>query len=170
MYVKQINLLKINMNVRLKQIQEFVRNKTREKWLVDPLIKNFLSFGSNPPSKTLFEKPAFVQNFEIYLDKKLIGDIKVFGNSKDIKKRVAQVLIVLGESRGMGVGTKALELLLETLKEMYGAVYCNVNRYNIASIKMLRKNGFRIKRFIGNEVVLHKSLCSKNLKKVPISI
>ena len=151
------------MDVRLKQIQEFVKNKTREKWLEDPLIKKFLSFGANFPAKPFFDKPAFVQNFEIYLDKKLIGDIKVFGNTKDIKKRFAQVLIVLGESRGNGVGTKALELLLETLKEMYDAVYCNVNRYNIASIKMLRKNGFRIKRFIGSEVVLYKRLSLKNL-------
>ncbi len=158
------------MEVYLKQIQEFVKNNTREKWLNDPIIKKFLSFGSNFPSKALFEKPAFVQNFEVYLDKKLIGDIKVFGDKADIKKHIAQLLIVLGESRGKGVGTKALELLLEKLRGVYDAVYCNVNRYNIASIKMLRKNGFRIKRFIGNEVVLYRRLSIKNLKKVPISI
>ena len=158
------------MEVYLKQIQEFVKNKTREKWLNDPLVKKFLAFGSMIPSKVVFEKPSFVQNFEIYLDKKLVGDIKVFGDKKDIKKRLAQVLIVLGESRGLGIGTKALELLLERLKEMYDAVYCNVNRYNIASIKMLRKNGFRIKRFVGNEVVLYKKLSLKNLKNSPISI
>ncbi len=158
------------MEVCLKQIQEFVKNKTREKWLSDPLIKKFLSFSSKLPSTHLFEKPAFVQNFEVYLDKKLIGDIKVFGNKKDIKKRVAQVLMVLGESRGKGVGTKALEVLLETLRGMYDAVYCKVNRYNIASIKMLRKNGFRIKKFIGNEVVLYKKLNITNLKNTPISI
>jgi len=158
------------MDVRIEQIQEFVKNKTREKWLSDPLIKKFLSFGSNFPAKPIFEKPAFVQNFEIYLDTKLIGDIKVFGNKKDIKKHVAQVLMVLGESRGKGIGTQALEILLEKLRGMYDAVYCNVNRYNIASIKMLRKNGFRIKKLIGNEVILYKRLSLKNLKKVPISI
>ncbi|NOG47313.1 MAG: GNAT family N-acetyltransferase [Calditrichaeota bacterium] len=147
-----------------------MKNQTREKWLNDPLVKKFLSFGSSFSSSPLFEKPAFVQNFEIYLDKKLIGDIKVFGNNKDIKKHIAQVLMVLGESRGKGVGTKALELLLDSIKGMYDAVYCNVNRYNIASIKMLRKNGFRIKRLVGNEVVLYKTLSLKNLKKVPISI
>ena len=158
------------MNVHIKQIQDFVKNQTREKWLADPLVKKFLSFSSNFPSNTLFEKPAFVQNFEIYLDKKLIGDIKVFGDKKDIKKCVAQVLLILGESRGKGIGTKAIELLLEKLRGMYDAVYCNVNRYNIASIKMLRKNGFRIKRFVGNEVVLYKRLGLKNFKKTPISI
>jgi RimJ/RimL family protein N-acetyltransferase len=158
------------MDVYLKQIQDFVRNKTRDKWLADPLIKKFLSFGSAFQSKTFFEKPAFVQNFEIYLDKNLIGDIKVFGTKTDIKKHIAQLLMVLGESRDKGVGTKALELLLDKLKGMYDSVYCNVNRYNIASIKMLRKNGFRIKRFIGNDVVLYKRLSLKNLKKVPISI
>ena len=64
------------MDVRLKQIQEFVKNKTRENWLSDPLVKKFLSFGSSFSSKPLFEKPAFVQNFEIYLDKKLIFKVK----------------------------------------------------------------------------------------------
>jgi RimJ/RimL family protein N-acetyltransferase len=158
------------MDVYLKQIQEFVKNKSREKWLNDPLVKKFLAFGANFPSSLKFDKPAFAQNFEIYLDKKLIGDIKVFGNMKDIKKHVAQLLIVLGESRGKGIGSKAIELLMEKLKGMYDAVYCNVNRYNIASIKMLRKNGFRIKKIIGNEVVLYKRLQIKNFKKAPISI
>ena len=145
------------MEVRLKQIQEFVKNKTREKWLLDPIIRKFVDTDSDKKAPDSW-KPAFIQNFEIYLGKKLIGDIKVFGNAGDTKKRVAQILIVLGDNRGEGVGSKALSLLLEKLKKMFSVVYCNVNRYNIASLKMLRKNGFFIKDLKGNEFVLYKTL------------
>lgn len=145
------------MEVRLKQIQEFVKNKTREKWLLDPIIRKF--FDNDSDKKVIDSwKPAFIQNFEIYLDKKLIGDIKVFGNTKDIKKRAAQILMVLGDERGHGIGSKALGMLLEKLKDMFSTVYCTVNRYNIASLKMLRKNGFFIKDLKGNEFVLYKPL------------
>jgi len=145
------------MEVHLKQIQEFVKNKTREKWSLDPIVKKFIH-NDNDKNVTDSWKPAFIHNFEIYLGKKLIGDIKVFGNSKDTKKKVAQILIVLGDNRGEGVGTKALHILLGKLKNMFTAVYCNVNRYNIASLKMLRKNGFFIKDLKGNEFVLYKTL------------
>jgi len=66
--------------------------------------------------------------------------------------------MVLGDNRGEGVGTKALNLLLDKMKNMFTAVYCTVNRYNIASLKMLRKNGFFIKDLKGNEFVLYKTL------------
>ena len=106
------------MEVRLKQIQEFVKNKTREKWLLDPIIRKFVDTDSDKKAPDSW-KPAFIQNFEIYLGKKLIGDIKVFGNDKDTKKRVAQFLMVLGDNRGEGVGSKALSLLLEKLKKCF---------------------------------------------------
>ena len=145
------------MEVHIKKIKEFVKNKTRERWLLDPIISRFIYH--HPDKKPLdFYKPSFIHNFEIYLGKKLIGDIKVFGDDNDFRKKVAQILIVLGENRGEGFGTKALNLLLEKLKNMFNAVYCNVNRYNIASLKMLRKNGFFIKDLKGNEFVLYKTL------------
>ena len=145
------------MEVRLKRIKQFVKNTTREKWLLDPIVKKFLHHDNENEESSSW-KPAFIHNFEIYTGRKLIGDIKVFGNDGDFKNRVAQILIVVGENRGEGVGTKAINLLLGKLKDMFNAVYCNVNRYNIASLKMLRKNGFFIKDLKGNEFVLYKPL------------
>ena len=145
------------MEVHLRKIKEFVKNNSREKWLIDPIVKRFIH--SNPGKNVEGSwKPAFIHNFEIYIGRKLVGDIKVFGSDSDIKKRVAQILIVLGENRGEGVGTKAINLLLGKLQNMYTAVYCNVNRYNVASLKMLRKNGFFIKDLRGNEFILYKTL------------
>lgn len=145
------------MEVRLKRIKQFVKNTTREKWLLDPIVKKFLHYNDENEQSSSW-KPAFIHNFEIYTGRKLIGDIKVFGTNNDLKKKVAQILIVIGENRGEGVGTKAINLLLGKLKNMFNVVYCTVNRYNIASLKMLRKNGFFIKDLKGNEFILYKPL------------
>ena len=146
------------MEVRIKEIKEFVANKTRSKWLNDPLIRKFLGYKPSFSISEFFEKPAFSFNYEIYIGKKLIGDIKVFGNHSDLKKKMAQILLVLGESRGKGIGTTALAMLLGQLKKMFDTVYCNVNRYNIASIKMLKKNGFLIRDIKGSDVIFYKRL------------
>lgn len=146
------------MDVRLKEIKEFAKNKTREKWLNDPLVRRFLNIKEDFKTNTLIEKPAFTINYEIYLGKKLIGDIKVFGNNIDLKKRMAQILVVLGEARGKGIGSRVMAELLEKLKNIYKTVYCNVNRYNVASIKMLQKNGFLIKDIRGSDVIFYKRL------------
>lgn len=145
------------MEVRLKKIKEFVKNNTREKWLVDPFISRFIHHDADKKQPDS-NKPSFMHNFEIYLGKKLIGDIKVFGDEKDTRMGMARILIVLGEKRGEGIGTTAINLLLEQLKKMFSAVYCNVNRYNLASLKMLRKNGFFIQDLKGNDFILYKTL------------
>ena len=146
------------MEIKLQQIKNFDRNRIREKWLLDPLIKKFISYFPDASLKNEKEKPSFSQNYEILYEDKLVGDLKVFGNKKDLKNKTAQFLIVLGESRGKGVGTMVVKLLLQKLKKMFNTVYCNVNRYNTASIKMLQKNGFLIKNLKGSEVIFYKTL------------
>lgn len=146
------------MEIKLRQIHEFSSNETRKKWLLDPLIQKFVSYIPDSTSKGEKEKPFFSQNYEILYDDKLVGDIKVYGDKKDFKHRTAQFLIIIGENRGKGVGSTVVNMLLQQLKKMFISIYCNVNRYNIASIKMLQKNGFLIKNLKGNEVILYKTL------------
>ncbi len=146
------------MEIKLNKIKDFDKNTIREKWSLDPLIKKFVSYFPDAISQTVKEKPSFSQNYEILYKNKLIGDLKVFGNKRDLRNKTAQFLIVLGENRGKGIGSKVVKLLLRKLKKMFTTVYCNVNRYNTASIKMLQKNGFLIKNLKGNEVIFYKTL------------
>jgi RimJ/RimL family protein N-acetyltransferase len=146
------------MNIQLKETVEFTSNKSRNKWMADPHIGKYLDFSGDSQENSQLEKALFVTNYEIYNGKKLVGDIKVFGYKEDQIKRMAQFLIVLGEQRNKGIGTIAIALLLEKLRKKYISVYCYVNRYNLASIRMLQKNGFLIKNLKSNEVILYKTL------------
>lgn len=146
------------MDLQLKKIDIFVRNKIREKWLSDPLITKYIDHILDDQENNPADKTAFSHNYEIIKDEKLIGDVKVFGYKEDLKRRTAQFLIILGEDRGSGIGSKIVEILLEKLKKNFISIYCYVNRYNIASIKMLQKNGFLIKNLKKNEVILYKNL------------
>ena len=101
------------MEIKLQQIKDFNKNIIREKWLLDPFIKKFISYFPDVSFQNEKEKPSFSQNYEILYEDKLVGDLKVFGNKKDLKNKRAQFLIVLGENRGKGVGTMVVKLLLK---------------------------------------------------------
>ena len=146
------------MEIQLRKIKKFVKNQTREKWILDPLVQKFISYFPDSKEKNKKDLPTFFQNYEILYEEKLIGDIKVFGDKKDQKNKTAQFLIILGENRGKGLGSHAVNLLLQRLKKMFTSVYCHVDRCNTASIKMLQKNGFLIKNLNRSEVTFYKTL------------
>ncbi len=142
------------MDVYIKSTKKGIMDKQRIQWSRDPAVKRFVTLTPNTPTDTVSPASGFVRYYEIYQKKKRVGDIRIFGNREDIKKNVAQLLIVLGEKRGCGIGTRAVSLVLEQIKGAYKAVYCRVNRYNIASIRMLRRNGFVFRNLVGNEFIL----------------
>jgi len=141
------------MKISIKKTDVLVADERREAWSRDPLIRRFLNFGRES-AEPCFTRPEFIHHFEIYLKNRLVGDVKVFGDRKDSKKNIAQLIVVLGESRGMGVGSRAVGMVVERFQGIYKAIYCRVNRYNLNSIRMLRRNGFVFKNLVGNEFIL----------------
>ncbi len=140
------------MDIFLKETPSIELTSQRKNWSNDPLIAKYLGGKSGRQTAD-----AFSRYYEIYVKNKLVGDIKVFGDTMDVLRKKAQILIVLGEERGKGIGTQALRQLLTKIQSAYQTVYCHVNRYNIASIKMLQKNGFRFNDLQGNEFILTRS-------------
>jgi RimJ/RimL family protein N-acetyltransferase len=65
--------------------------------------------------------------------------------------------MIIGE-RNNGIGSTALKMLLEKIKDSYNSVYCQILRSNIASLKMLKNNGFEVESINGEELVLSKFL------------
>jgi len=144
------------MDIHLKEVEKIVRNDKRKKWQADPRIKTYFKAGSSESAEQLNEQN--VRYFEIYYRKSLVGDIKVFMTTEDQDHNRAQVMILVGEPIAPGIGTRAIELLAQQLKNSYHSIYCLVNRYNIASIKILKKNLFKIKDFLGTDVLLVRKL------------
>ena len=145
------------MNITLRQTAKITFNNIRKAWMDDPEIKKFMSFKLDSIIKNNRESNSLF--FEIYLQNRLIGDIKVFSSEHDKDKRVAEILMIIGENRGKGIGTAVIGELLDILKSKFQEVYCKVNRYNLPSIKMLRKNGFRFSDLTGSDFILRKKLC-----------
>ena len=65
--------------------------------------------------------------------------------------------MVIG-NRNNGIGTNALHMLLERVKDTYNSVYCYILKSNIASLKMLKRNGFQINKIDGDNLLLTKTL------------
>lgn len=147
------------MNLNIKEADQLDLNRQREEWYADPVVQNFIYFQeSNQVTEDKQSLTNFQKLYEIYEKDKLVGDIKIFyENEEDILEKRGQLLMVVG-NRNNGIGTNALNLLLNKIKGNYNSVYCNILRSNIASLKMLKKNGFNIDRMDGDNLRLSKSL------------
>lgn len=84
------------------------------------------------------------QNFAIEHDGKLCGVIGLLVQ-KDVYQKTAEIGYWLGEPYwGKGIATKAVELMITYgFKELHLVrIYSGVFEYNVASMKVLEKNGF----------------------------
>ena len=147
------------MDLNLKETQEIELTQPRKEWTQDPEINQYIFFQETKPDRTdLNALTDFHRYYEVYERDKLVGDIKIFyENETDILQKRAQLLMIIGE-RNNSIGTNALKMLLEEIKESYNSVYCQILKSNIASLKMLKNNGFIVEAINGDELVLSKHL------------
>jgi predicted acetyltransferase len=117
------------MLLDLREAASIQATAQRKSWVKDPQVNQYLVLRDKPPRKkrnpnlTNFEK-----FYEIYELEKHVGDIKVFYETEeDILNKRAQILMVVGK-RNHGIGTKALNILLDRMKEKYNSVYCVINQ------------------------------------------
>jgi RimJ/RimL family protein N-acetyltransferase len=143
------------MILELKETEQITLTPERNQWYNDPGVQDYLIFRDHAaPEDEEQTLTHFRRYYEIYQEGRHVGDIKIFyANEEDIFKKRAQILMVVGE-RNIGIGTKAINLLLQKIKGIYQSVYCQVLRSNIASLKILKRNGFRIDRMDGDKLEL----------------
>ncbi len=143
------------MILELKETEQITPTPERKQWYNDPIVQDYLVFRDHADSEDDEQTLThFRRYYEIYNDGRHVGDIKIFyANEEDIFKKRAQILMVVGE-RNNGIGTKAMNLLLQKVKGIYQSVYCQVLRSNVASLKILKRNGFQIDRMDGDKLEL----------------
>jgi RimJ/RimL family protein N-acetyltransferase len=147
--------------LHLKETRELQINEERESWVSDPQIREYIELrdaGSMDLNQDTSSLTNFNRYYEIYKNDSHVGDIKVFyDNEDDIFNKRAQILMVVSE-RNQGIGTQALELLLETLQDNYNSVYCIIQRTNIASLKILKRNLFNVETLDNYTLCLTRNL------------
>ena len=149
----------MNMDLDLKETQQIDDTSQRQKWIEDPEINKYIYFQeTQSEQKDTNALTDFQRYYEVYDRDKLVGDIKIFYETEtDILQKRGQLLMIIGE-RNNGIGTSALKMLLEKIKNSYNSVYCQILRSNVASLKMLKNNGFYVEGIEGNELTLTKHL------------
>jgi RimJ/RimL family protein N-acetyltransferase len=147
------------MNLNLKEAVHIDFISQRKEWIEDPEINKYIYFQeTHPEQKDSNALTDFQRYYEVYDRDKLVGDIKIFYETEtDILQKRAQLLMIIGE-RNNGIGTSALKILLEKIKNSYNSVYCQILKSNLASLKMLKNNGFQIEGIDGEELTLAKNL------------
>jgi len=143
------------MILELKETEQITPTPERNQWYNDPSVQDYVVFRDHgDPEDEEQTLTNFHRYYEIYNEGRHVGDIKIFyASEEDIFKKRAQILMVVGE-RNNGIGTKAMNLLLQKIKGIYQSVYCQVLRSNIASLKILKRNGFQIDRMDGDKLEL----------------
>jgi RimJ/RimL family protein N-acetyltransferase len=143
------------MFLELKETETITPTPERKQWLKDPAVQDYIVFRDRPdPEEDGQTLTNFRRYYEIYNNGEHVGDIKIFyANEEDIFKKRAQILMVVGD-RNNGIGTNAIRLLLEKIKGIYQSVYCQILRSNIASLKILKRNGFHVERIDGDKLEL----------------
>jgi RimJ/RimL family protein N-acetyltransferase len=143
------------MFLELKETEEITPTPERKQWYNDPDVQDYVVLRDQADAEEDGRSlTPFRKYYEIYNDGRHVGDIKIFyANEEDIFKKRAQILMVVGE-RNNGIGTNAIKILLQKLKGVYQSVYCQVLRSNIASLKILKRNGFQVDRLDGDKIEL----------------
>lgn len=108
---------------------------------------------------TLHQQP--VKNMAILYNGSIAGSIGVIPK-EDIYRKNIEIGYFLGETYwGKGIATTAVSLLLEYIKSNFDVIriYAEVFSHNIASMKVLEKNGFHLeairkKAVIKNKVIM----------------
>jgi RimJ/RimL family protein N-acetyltransferase len=147
------------MTLHLKEAKSIQATAERKSWVKDPQINRYLILRDKPNNNLHHDYLTnFEKYYEIYDLGRHVGDIKIFYETEeDIFKKRAQIIMVIG-NRNRGIGSSAMNLLLNKVKDKYKSVYCIIDRSNIASLKILKRNGFQIERFEKDKVRLFYAL------------
>ncbi len=145
------------MILELKEKDQIQTNEERESWLSDPLVQQYVELrdvGSVRNDEDYGSLTNFNRYYEIYNHDHHVGDIKVFYETEDdIFYKRAQILMVVGD-RNKGIGTEALKILMDKMKDIYQSAYCVIQKSNIASLKILKRNNFHVDKMDDQTILL----------------
>ena len=143
------------MKIEVKETKQFYINEARFRWLTDDDIDRYIGFGTDiKVGKTYHLNSEKERHFEIYADDELVGDIRfIYTDPDDKANRRSEFIIIIGK-RNKGIGSIVFPYIIDTIKDIYDAIYCYVHKSNIRSVKLMKKNGFYVDEIKGSELLL----------------
>ncbi len=101
-------------------------------------------------------------NFAVMLNGKVAGSAGIILH-EDVYRCTIEIGYFIGEDfRGKGVATKAIELLVQYIQQQFNPprILARVFDYNIASMKVLQKNGFYLEGIQQKAAIKNNKLCN----------
>lgn len=161
----------INQEVKIRRLrssdkQELAKLANNKK--IWDNLRDYFPYPYNESDAEFFiqstEQENPKQNYGIEYRGKLCGVIGLIVQ-KDVYKKSAELGYWIGEAYwGKGVATKAVELITEYGFDKLGLnrIYTGVFEYNIASMKVLEKNGFEKEGIFKKAVLKNEKVCDEH--------
>lgn len=131
-------------------------------WLQDTSLKNNFLFQKDVTEEShhkwflAYSKDSTQQIFAIIFGGKHVGNIGI----KNINSihQIAESWIYIGEKsfKGKGIAKEAYFQLFEAHKISLRKIYCHIADFNISSIKLHQRVGFKVEGIFQDEVLLNK--------------
>ena len=141
------------MNIKLKTLKVHNINKNYIRWFSD---KDVVKYSENQYRKiTLSNEKKYVQDcrknknlnlYGIFYKKKHIGNVSLVGLTSPNKS--CEVSYMIGDKSfwGKGIATQVIRIIVSIAKKKYklNKLFAGTAEKNIASIKVLKKNKFKL--------------------------
>jgi ribosomal-protein-alanine N-acetyltransferase len=166
-----------NYKLRIKELLPNNISQNYLNWMNNNKILKYTNSGKSKITLdelrkyVLYKKKSYREFlFGIYFKNSHVGNIKL--GPIDFKKKIAPIGYIIGVKKfqNKGFATKAINKILNYgfKKKKLKKIRANSHEKNLASIKTLKKNGFRktgyrfVKRKFGKEKLIYFSVSNKN--------
>ena len=157
------------MNVRLKPLTELDASATYLSWMQDETTKKYFpnlskikTIHSLKDSIKCLNDDKKISIYKIVLDNLHVGNIQL----REIHANTLLLSILIGDKqhRGMGIGKKAIQLLIESLgHNREHIILAQVKKCNVTSQKLFASLNFNISEFNDMSLDIRKQLKSQEL-------
>ncbi len=148
------------MSIEIKVFEKKDISKKYVEWLQDKELTKYTEINQ-PSLKSIKEyvnlniNDTSVDFWKIVVKNRIhIGNIRV----KYLKNSIATIGILIGDKnyKNKGLGDKSLKMALSTLKlKKIKKIYAYINKKNEPSIKIFKKNGFKLSKQSTEKYILN---------------
>jgi RimJ/RimL family protein N-acetyltransferase len=145
---------RINMELYFDRIKTLEDLTLIKYWLEDPELLKMARMRENPLLPDEYQAYLETLSFMVYANDLAIGYVRIFKGDEPEEGELG-IVIALPEYKGVGLGTEIGTRLLDTaLRSGYKKLNWATADYNLASIKLALKLGFKFYQLIPDVITI----------------